>query len=132
MPIMEDDKGVYVEYSIPDDIKSRIPDYFYYAMAGELVSVFGPDVLKYEEEIDDYYLFSSTTGWGLAFKMTCKKLDMDWLWEYWRTLEWYDSDIFDGEIETEIIERFCKKDHGKDGANCYYDYLLEGYKNGDN
>lgn len=141
MPIVGSKENVHVEYAIPEDIRSRIPDYFYYAMAGELVSIFGPQILQKKigpEEYDgsgkeigsltsedrSYYdLDSSTGGWVEAFKTTCRKLHMMWLVDYWKTLEWYDSDIFDGEIEGEIIKRFCEKDHSQDHANCYYRYL---------
>lgn len=44
MPIVSDENSVYVEYSIPDDIDSKIPDYFYIALAGELCSIYGPGV----------------------------------------------------------------------------------------
>jgi len=128
-------------YKIPKEIYSRIPDYFYYAMAGELVSIFGPHILEkvdYPEYDNDgneisgdpdtdnsyYDLCSGTGGWNEAFEMTCKKLNMMWLNEYSNTLPWYDRDIFDGEIEYEIIERFCKKDHAEDHLNCYYKYLI--------
>ena len=143
MPIVGEGESVHIEYEIPKEIKEKIPDYFYYAMAGELVSVFGPYILQhppagyYDEENDewvedgeeDYYdLDTSTGGWCEAFYATCKKLDMQWLYDYWRTLAWYDSDIFDGEIEDEIIKRFCEKDHLADHANCYYKYLIEKRK----
>ena len=29
------------DYTIPDKIKSRIPEYFYYALGGEYVSIMG-------------------------------------------------------------------------------------------
>lgn len=141
MPIVKNAASVYVEYTIPKDIESRIPDYFYYAMAGELVSIFGPWILEKQDypEYDDgneilgdpnvdgsyYDLNSSTSGWNEAFKMTCKKLNMMWLMDYYETLEWYYSDIFDGIIEDRIIENYIEKDHIHDHANCYYKYLCQ-------
>lgn len=122
MPIVGEGNNVHVEYKIPEEIKSRIPDYFYYAMAGELVSIFGPYILKKFES--QYDLDSGTGGWYEAFAMTCRKLNMAWLVEYWGNLPSYDSDIFDGLIEQEIIKRFCEKDHLQDHANCYYKYLV--------
>lgn len=126
MPIIEDGDDVRVEYSIPKDIKDNIPDYFYYAMAGELVSIFGLHILQKQSYKEDewYDLETITNGWYEAFKAACRKLDMDWLLEYRNQLEWYDSDIFDGEIEKEIVEKFCKHNHMEDHANCYYKYLL--------
>lgn len=139
MPIVGEGNNVHVEYKIPDDIKSRIPEYFYYAMAGELVSVMGASVLDLlevplecsdgTEDYDYYYdLHNSTSGWGMAFKMTCYKLDMMWLVDYWNTLEWYDSDIFDGEIEWEIIGLIKNGKIECNGANDYYKYLLKKFE----
>ena len=112
------------EYEIPHSIKKEIPDYFYYALAGELASVFGSDIL-YEQNDDFIDLDTSTYGWAMAFMMACKKLDLNWLMEYRKGLDWYESDLFDGEIEEEVIQRYCMKDHGRESNNCYYVYLLE-------
>ena len=121
MPIVGNGENVHVEYSIPEEIKKKIPEEFYYAMGGELCAIGGPKIFEKFEE--DYYdLNSSTAGWVEAFKETCRKLDMKWLVDYWYTLEWYDSDIFDGEIEMEIIKRFCEKN--MPSANPYYGYLI--------
>lgn len=137
MSLVGDNNNVHAEYSIPDSIKKNIPDYFYYALAGELASIFGPWILQKQAfpEFDDdgneienysyYDLLSGSGGWVEAFFATCRKLDMMWLIEYWDSLGWYDSDIFDGEIESEIIERFCKVDVSQQHANCYYKYLCK-------
>lgn len=116
MPIIDD----FAKYTIPEEIDSRIPEYFYPAMAGELCSIYGSEILQ---QIGDYFdMDSSTRGWYEAFKMTCKKLNMDWLLDYWNSLEWYDSDIFDGIIEDRIIEKFINvKDQN---CNVYYNYLV--------
>ena len=37
-------------YEIPKEIKSKIPEHFYYALWGELVSIFGPSIM-----IPEYY-----------------------------------------------------------------------------
>lgn len=116
------------DYKIPEDIKNRIPDYFYVAMAGELVSVFGVWVLQFHEDLGYYDLDSSTGGWVEAFRATCRKLDMQWLIEYYATLDWFDGDLFDSEIEGEIIDRFCRKENQGEVANCYYRYLCEKSK----
>ena len=64
-----------------------------------------------------------TGGWAEAFKQTCKKLSMLWLWDYYRSLEWYDSDLFDGEIADGIIEKFFRNENHH--CNSYYKYLIE-------
>ena len=38
------------DYTIPDEIKSRIPEYFYYALGGEYVSITGADALRKENK----------------------------------------------------------------------------------
>ena len=117
-------------YKIPLEIKQKIPKYFYYAMGEELVNIFGTKVLIPEDvndEINEYTVYgidfvTSTSGWHEAFKATCKKLDLQWLLDYHKTLEWYDSDLFDDEIAQEIIKYFSSEPKNK--ANSYYLYLL--------
>ena len=119
-----------LEYKIPLEIKQKIPKYFYYAMGEELVSIFGTEVLIPEDvndEINEYTVYgidfvTSTSGWYEAFKATCKKLDLQWLLDYHKTLEWYESDLFNDEISQKIIEYFSSEP--KSRANCYYLYLL--------
>lgn len=134
MPIVRDEKtgSVYPSYEIPTEIKEKIPEYFYYAMGGELQAIHaGTNIFQKwripdeEDEEKAYYydLDSSTGAWVEAFRATCRKLDMQWLYDYYKTLEWYDSDIFDGEIETEIIHRFCEVETST--CNSYYQYLCE-------
>ena len=114
----------HVEYDIPKEISDKIPDYFYLAMLGELVSIMGPDILKpVDWDGPEYYDFhSSTGGWVEALYETCRKLDMEWLKNYWKTLEWYDSDVFDGIIESRIAEKLTTEDFT---ANSYYKHLLK-------
>ena len=67
-------------------------------------------------------LASSTSAWMQAFRMTCRKLELDWILKYYESLPWYDSDVFDGIIEQEISRHFMnrKEDRGDE----YYRYLL--------
>ena len=109
------------DYTIPDDIKRRIPDYFYYALGGECVSIMGADALIRDKDGLSRLEYSArTAGYVEAFRMTCKKLNMDWLFEYWDNLPWYQSDIFDGEISDEVMRRFDKEEY----TNAYYQYLI--------
>lgn len=108
-------------YHIPDAIKKRIPPYFYAALGGELVSVFGPLIFeKDEDNIPGLYYIESTCGWSGALRQTCKKLDMIWLFEYYDALTWYDSDAFDDELGEEVLRYFDSTDKGND----YYQYLI--------
>ena len=126
MPIIDKGEGTHVEYSIPQKIKDQIPEYFYIAFAGEIFSVYGWERSRdmfYPEKDEGYAdLASSPFAWFQAFKATCRKLEVEWLLEYYETLPWYDSDVFDGIIEQEISRRFMNRK--EDGGNEYYRYLL--------
>ena len=120
-----------LDYKIPQEIKSKIPSCFYYALLGELCGVFGSKVFDYDEDGNMclYYL-EGTAGWGAALYMTCRKLSIDWLWEYYESLEWDDSDLFDSEISDEIVKEFEKRFEGEfvNDANDYYLWILEEMK----
>lgn len=66
-------------YKIPEEILSKIPEYFWTAFAGELVSVFGPNI--FEENTDDGLMgldfLGGTSGWSAALEMTCRKLELN-------------------------------------------------------
>ena len=124
MPIINNDGKVSVVYQIPPEIKQKISDYFYIAFAGELHSVFGP-MISEKDEYDIYGLsyVGGTAGWEAAFKATCNKLQMQWLLDYYITLEWYDSDLFDSEMEDAIIKTVYEADDTS--ANSYYLHLID-------
>ncbi len=126
MPIIDRGDGARIEYSVPDEIYTRIPNHFYTALAGELFSVFGWEGSRwmfYPKKDPGYSdLASSSAGWVMAFKATCRKLKMAWLIEYYDSLPWYDSDVFDGIMEQEIRERFIQKKD--DGPNDYFRHLM--------
>ena len=125
MPIISDGNGTRVEYTIPDEIYTRIPDYFYFALAGELFSVLGWERSRdafYPEDDDICDFASGSCGWVEAFRAACRKLGMHWLINYHNSLPWYESDIFDGIIEDETGKRFVK---GGCGSNPYYRYLCK-------
>ncbi len=134
MPIKENGT---IEYNIPKEIKEKIPSMFYEALFGELVSVFGfeflvpheelyneKDLVKGYTEMVGEFIFASenTSGYNAAFIQTCRKLSMEWLIDYEKTLEWYDSDIFFNEISTGMIKNLCKDK--KECPNNYYTFLI--------
>ena len=93
-------------YYIPEEIDNKIPKYFYIAFLGELLSVFGVksflDVYNLYQQEGYVNYFSSSFGWAEAFYATCKKLNIDWLFDYYHSLKWYDSDVFDSIIESRL------------------------------
>ena len=116
---MEYDIGI--NYSIPSDIDARIPKYFYIALGGELVSIFGKlTLIRDKDGFSPLDFLGSTAGYVAALRMTCRKLDMCWLADYWDSLPWFQSDIFDGEICDRVMKEF--DEMGPD--NQYYRYLI--------
>ena len=104
MPIVEKDGDVCLEYHIPEHIKSAIPEDFYLVFLGFLIGSYGK--VPVECDIGEYLCYAGGTGgWHKALKRACVVLDLPWLHEYYHGLEWYDSDLFDGEIADEIERR---------------------------
>lgn len=122
------------KYHIPEDIKKKIPKYFYQAFFGELVSVFGYQCLvplfeygSYREQIEDFLTNDGGTGgWYEAFWQTCMKLDLEWLMDYYKSLSWYDSGLFDSEIADGIVIHFINDK--QTNCNSYYTYLCQNNK----
>ena len=103
MPIIEENDSVRLEYHIPEYIKSKIPEDFYFVFLGFILGILGMPV---KIEIGEYLCYmGGTAGWYKAFKRSCRLLNLPWLKEYYDDLEWYDSDLFDGEIADEIERR---------------------------
>ena len=102
-------------YKIPDEIKTQFSEEFYKTFWDELIAVFG-DKIKGVDAYCDLapliYYYSSTDGWSGALKKTCEKLGLKDVWSYYTTLEWYDSERFDGEVEDELGKRFSKPTNG--------------------
>jgi hypothetical protein len=110
-------------YKIPSEILEKIPDYFWAAFAGELVSINGPEIFNADPEFGRVLSYcTGTCGWNWAIKMTCQKLDMIWLYEYYRKLEWWESDMFDGEFEDLLVVNFVEAD--RERLSAYYKWLV--------
>ncbi len=95
------------DYKIPDEILNDIPPYFYESFACELCIVFGPVIFKKSDTGDDYGLFyiEGTTGWVDAFRSVVNRLGLPWLSDYYNSLDWFDSDLFDNQISDLLIKK---------------------------
>lgn len=103
MPIIKENDSVWVEYTIPQKYKNMIDKVF--------LTEFRNQLFRMHEH---YYLDSfadegipmntSTSGWFVAFGKTCLLYHKEELLDYWRTLSWYDSDIFDGELADMLVK----------------------------
>lgn len=99
MPITESG----FEYTIPKEVYDSIPDEFWNNFRHELYMICG---LSLCEEVSFTSLYNGGTGsWTVAIYNACKKSNCQSLFDYYRSLEWYDSDIFDGIIADELIKR---------------------------
>ena len=91
-------------YTIPEDIKNLITNDFLKEFRNQLFRIheyYSLDVFA-EEGIP---INTSTAGWYAAFGKACLLTHKEELFNYWRTLSWYDSDIFDDKLASMLIER---------------------------
>jgi hypothetical protein len=90
-----------IQYTIPPHIKEMITPEFCAQFLKELHIIFGVGV---EDTDMDYFVYlGGTAGWSVAWATACRKLGLDELYKYYSTLPWYDSDVFDGEIEDILV-----------------------------
>ena len=104
MPIVGSGESVHVEYSIPENIKALITDDFLREVRNQLFRIhehYGLDTFA-DEGIP---MNTSTAGWYAALGKACLITNNLELFDYWRKLEWYDSDIFDGELADMLVDK---------------------------
>jgi hypothetical protein len=104
MPIVKDGDSVCIEYAIPQDIKNLITDDFLKEFRNQLFRIHDYYSLETFAE-DGIPMNTSTSGWFAALGKACLLTNKEALLDYWRTLPWYDSDVFDGELADMLIER---------------------------
>lgn len=93
MPITENG----FEYTIPDQYKEMITKSFLQTLKYELKIIFPQSAHDLDNEEPWIYL-SSTGGWYDAFIKATKLHKLDRLAEYYDSLPWYDSDMFDSDV----------------------------------
>lgn len=103
MPIVGEENDIHFEYVIPENIKLLITHDFLKELRNQLIRIheyWSIDTFA-EEGISTN---TGTGGWFAAFGKACILTNSDELFKYYRTLPWYDSDLFDGEITDLLIE----------------------------
>ena len=103
MSIVGSGNDVRVEYMIPPHIKQLITDSFLKEFRNQLFRIFEFGLDTFAE--CGIPADTSTSGWFAAFGKACLLTNNEELLNYWRTLPWYDSDIFDGELADMLIDR---------------------------
>lgn len=91
-----------LEYTIPKEWKEKMDKSFIKQMMYELHIIFG---LNLDTPYLEYSVLtnSGTGGWYEAFANTCRKTNNKKLLKYYNSLAWYESDLFDGEVEKLFI-----------------------------
>lgn len=104
----------------------RIPTYFYQCLFGELVKIFGFNLSTQSLELfsEEISYVAGSRGWGLAFKETCTQCDLNDMYEYYNSLDWCKSDIFDGYIEEKMINVLFDSNARSD----YYEFKIQKEK----
>jgi hypothetical protein len=102
MPIVGEGDGVNIEYTIPEDIKKLITYDFLKEFRNQLIRIHEYwSIETFAEE--GIPTNTSTGGWYAALGKACIVTNSKELFKYWKTLPWYDSDIFDGELAEMLI-----------------------------
>ena len=104
MPIIRDEKtnDVYLEYNIPEDIKKLITKEFLIEFRKQLFIINKYSLRDFVDE--GVCINTSTSGWYTSFYNACVNTNLNKLVEYQKTLDWYDSDIFDSEITNMLAD----------------------------
>lgn len=103
------DNGI-IKYKIPKEYKDLINDKFLEIFYTELGKKFRKEfdlqeIIDKEEEVN----IEGTGGWWEALKTTCKKTKNQEMLKYYKSLWWYDSDWFDGELGDMLSKKYKKK-----------------------
>lgn len=104
MPIVGEGNDVHIEYTMPENIKDLITYDFLKEFRNQLFRI------HEHYSLDTFADFgipmnTSTAGWFAAFGKACLLTNKEGLFDYWRGLPWYDSDIFDGELAEMLIDK---------------------------
>lgn len=85
-------------YTIPDEIKAKIPGQFMKELVLQIGLVFQ------ELSVDEFNFIAGTCGWNDAFTAACSECGCEWLAEYAAFLDWYEWDMFTGELTDTALE----------------------------
>lgn len=104
MSVAKEKENKYVEYEIQGNIKELITDDFLREFRNQLFRVYGGCNLGSLAD-GAISLIASTSGWYVALGKACLVTHNEALLDYWNSLPWYDSDVFDDELVEMLIER---------------------------
>ena len=91
------------EYRIPEDKKKLITDEFLREFRNQLFRIYSH--MSLDSFAESGVTIATTHGWIAAFGKACLLTHNEELLNYWRSLSWYDSDKFNGEIYDMLIDK---------------------------
>lgn len=109
-----------------------IPTHFYQCLFGELVKVFGGNLII-PDDSDDFYTeqlesrltnLGGTGGWYEAFSATCDQCGLMDIWDDYSKMNWVYSDTFDGYIADNMLEVLFDDGYNND----YYKFKMQKEK----
>lgn len=109
----------------PENALQRLPEAFYASFAGELVSVFGIDIFNSEDNICGVMGIEhviGSCGWHAALKAVCKRLEVEWFYEWYDALDWMKSDEFDCDLVKRLKAHVTNQD--EESRHAYYKWLI--------
>lgn len=92
-----------VEYTIPENIKELITNDFLREFRNQLFRIY--DHMSLDTFAESGVTIATTHGWTAAFGKACLLTGNEKLLNYWRSLSWYDSDHFNGEVYDMLISK---------------------------
>lgn len=89
-------------YKMPEVVKAEFKAHILKCFLKELIDVFD---IKHEVTMCNTIAhLEGTYGWYEAFKKMCVNYGLEDILAYYDKLEWYDSDLFDGELGDLLVE----------------------------
>lgn len=99
MPITDNGS---IHYEMPEKYRKMMNSDFCNNFIKELHLIWGFSLEDFNWDSVGYC--EGTSGWYVAFTNTCRKLQLDELFVYYRNLPWYDSDLFDEQLANKLVE----------------------------
>lgn len=95
------------QLDIPLYIEDCLTVDFLCALREECEAIFGHDIfLRDENGITVLQNLAGSNGYVKALQRTCAKRNTPQVMDFWDSLEWYESDEFDGELTDRIAALF--------------------------
>ena len=102
MSLMRSENNANIVREIPEHIKELITLDFLKEFRNQISRIYGYSIGDFTENSIPYDV--STTGWATAFGKTCINTNSKKLYNYIKTLEWYDYENFNDELVEILIE----------------------------